>query len=123
MKAANRSVPKRFDDQLEALLTYIGQKGWTLIGIDVQELTTDLANQRAERQAKLDLDRQLASASEAFLRSQAARYARYMRTLEVLRAAHRDDPEVQKALEQFKREAKKPSTLAADPTEDETATP
>jgi len=86
----------------------------------VQELTTDLANQRAERQAKLDLEleRQLASASEAFLRSQAVRYARYMQTLEVLRAAHRNDPEVQKALEQFKREAKKPSTLATDPTED-----
>jgi len=118
MKTAHRSVPKRFDDQLEALLTYIQQKGWTLFGVDVQELTTDLAKQRSERQAKLDLDRQAASAGEAFLRSQAARYARYMKTLEVLRAAHRDDPEVQKALAQFKREAKKPSATAADPTED-----
>jgi len=112
MKNTNHGVPKRFDDQLEALLGYIGQKGWTLTGVDVSELAADLTNQRAERQTKLDLERQTASASEAFFRNQAARYGRYMKALEVIRAAHRDEPEVQKALAQFKREVKKAAVIA-----------
>ena len=115
MQKAIRSVPKRFDDQLEALLGYIQQQGWTITGVDIDELVADLANQRSERVAKLEAERNAAAVGEAFLQAQAARYGRYMKALEVLRAAHRDDPQVQRALAQFKREAKRPSS-ATDTT-------
>jgi hypothetical protein len=107
-------VPKQFDEQLEALVTYIGQKGWTITSLDVSELHADLAQQRGDRQKDLDLVRQAGEFRQAFLAGQTERYRRFMRALEVLRAAHRDDPEVQKALEQFKRVSRR---VAAPPAQ------
>lgn len=111
-------VPRDFDDQLEALITYIQQQGWTITGLDEGRLAEDLVQQRADRQRHFDLERQMASFRQAFLAAQSERYARYMQALEVLRAAHRNDPEVQKALAQFKRRSRRAPASAA-PTGEE----
>ena len=42
-----------------------------------------------------------------FAAAQAQRYANYMKALEVARAANRDNPDILKALEQFKRKSLK----------------
>jgi hypothetical protein len=107
-KTVNNGVPREFDEQLEALATYVTQKGLTTTGVDASELTADLARQRNDRQKDLELSREAMAFHKAFLTAQSERYGRFIKALKVLRAAHRDDPEVQSALRQFKRRVRRP---------------
>jgi hypothetical protein len=107
-KQVNNGVPREFDEQLEALATYVTQKGLATTGVDASELMADLARQRSDRQKDLELSRESNAYHKAFLTLQSERYSRFMKALKVLRAAYHDDPEVQSALEQFKRRMRRP---------------
>ncbi len=117
MLKKNTSVPKIFDEQLQSLLAYIKEKNWTLLGIDLKVLEDHLQKQREEKQKDLELERKYLEFHQQFSENQSERYSDYMKTVEVLRAAHRDDPEILRALEQFKRPVtgKKAAAPKADP--------
>lgn len=99
-------VPNNFDDQFEALLTRIKSEGWDKkFGIDVKTLDVDFKTQRTEKQKDHELQQNYQAFHSAFTASQSERYQRYMKALEMLRAAHRDQPDILKSLVGFKRKS------------------
>jgi len=99
----NYFPPKVFDDLLEALVVLFLTKGWTLTGVDLDQLETDVEAQRAER---VELDKakgELMARFALFCQAQDARYQRYSNALAVARSVFRNDPAVMAELERFKR--------------------
>jgi uncharacterized protein YciI len=100
------SVPAIFDDQLEAFVARVKSEGWDKkFSVDLKTLTADLSAQRAEKGKDLELKQAYEQHHKAHLRNQAERYARYMESLEVVRAAHRNQPDVLKSLDPYKRKS------------------
>jgi hypothetical protein len=113
MAKSSIAVPSSFDDQLEALITRIKSEGWDKkFSLDVKTLDVDLKGQRSEKQKDVKLLQDYEAFHRLFTVAQGERYGRYMQALEILRAAHRTQPDVLKSLEPFKRQStprKKPS--------------
>jgi hypothetical protein len=94
---------KTFDDQLERLIAHLSTHKLSLPGVDAKALEADLKAQRDERQSDMELFARYVEAHQRFLLAQSERYARYMRAVKILRAAHGDDPAGLRGLDQFKR--------------------
>ena len=113
MAKSSIAVPSSFDDQLEALITRIKSEGWDKkFSLDVKTLDVDLKGQRSEKQKDVKLLQDYEAFHRLFTVAQGERYGRYMQALEILRAAHRTQPDVLKSLEPFKRQStprKKPA--------------
>jgi hypothetical protein len=91
--AKQMPVPRTFDDQLAVLVQHLKASGETVTGVSTDDLEKDLIAQREGKQK----DAELANAAKAFhvefSEAQAARYGRYMKAVQVLRAVYRDQPE------------------------------
>ena len=104
---------KTFDDQLERLVAHMKTGKLSLPGVDIKDLEADLKAQRDEKQADMELLARYEAAHQRFLVAQSERYARYMKAVKILRAAHIDDPAELRGLDQFKRPR---SSKKAEPT-------
>jgi hypothetical protein len=107
MKTNNISVPRNFDDLLEAMVHTLQQQAQPISGVDLAQLIADLAEQRQERQQDIELTAKAQSFHKDFTDKQAKRYARFRKALSVLRAMNCDHPEVLTALNVFKRTCRK----------------
>lgn len=96
-------VPKTFDEQLEAFISFLKTNKISGLGIDIKQMETDLKTQRDSRQRDLEAQRQYERIHREHLVGQSDRYARYMTALSVVRGAYRKDQSVLRSLEQFKR--------------------
>lgn len=106
-------IPKELDDQLEALLAYLGDRELTtLTGVDVEQLRADVQAVRRDRVRYLELQRETADFGQAFMEAQRQRYGRYLTALGVLRVVYRDDPGALRALTPFKRRRRRPNAAA-----------
>ena len=108
------SVPSNFDAQLDSLTNRIRSEGWDKkFSLDLKQLNRALKTQRSDKQKDSKLRQDYQAFHRRFTSGQSARYAMYMQALTILRAAHRNQPDVLKSLEGFKRKStarKKPIT-------------
>jgi hypothetical protein len=94
---------KTFDDDLDALVRLIVDKGWAFPGLDLDRLATDVEEQRAQRAAHDALEGQYLAAHATFGLEQEARYRRFMKTVYALRGAFCSDKAVMAELDRFRR--------------------
>ncbi len=98
------SVPRNFDDHLAALIARIKAEGWDKRhNLDVKTLESDLKLQREGKQKDQEQEQLFKQSHRRFLGEQSERYQRYMKALTVLRASYRDQSDVLRSLDSFKR--------------------
>jgi hypothetical protein len=98
------SVPKDFDDQLAAFVTRVKADGWDQKhSLDVKTLDNDLKLQRRDKDKHAELRQTFDKFHVAFISDQSDRYQRFMTSLEIVRAAYRNDADTLKSLSPFKR--------------------
>jgi hypothetical protein len=98
------SVPKNFEDQLAAFVTRAKADGWDQrYGLDVKTLDNDLKLQRRDKDKHAELKLAFEKFHVALAGDQSDRYQRFMTSLEIVRAAYRNDPDTLKSLAPFKR--------------------
>src|SRR2546423_1525187 len=104
MPAKPSPVQNNFDDQLESFINRVKTEGWDKkYSIDVTTLAAELIAQRAQRAKDNELKQAYDLHHKTFLAEQSARFQHYMEALSLLRGAHRNQPEIMKSLEGFKR--------------------
>jgi len=104
MATKNLSVPANFDDQAEALVARIRAEGWEKkYSIDVRTIEAGLKTHRIAKQKDAELRQAYELHHKGFTIDQAVLYKQYVESLGILRAAHRNQPEVMRSLDGFKR--------------------
>ncbi len=97
---------KTFDDDLSGLVDLYTKSGWSFSNVDLNALTTDSANQRAERLAHDALQAEYEKAHADFGEAQEQRHQRFAAALNAARGAFRNDKGVMAQLDKFKRSMK-----------------